>query len=94
MTERETMLESTEPTLLGYMGAAFVGWIFHIMFAFVSTGDIQTASLIFVGYMVTIAYMDNVCELDNSKIACQFNEFWITLSALINSRITNKFETY
>lgn len=88
MTEVETMLENTNPSLLGYIGAGVAGWVFNQIFAFISLGDLSMASLIFVGYMISLSYIDNVCDSDNSKIACQFNEFWITLSALINSKIT------
>ncbi len=86
MNYKEQLLKNPDNSKLSYVGAAVLGMILSGMFHLVTGGQILLGVGLYLLYVVVIMYIDTLCK-KNVKIACEFNEFWITLEELTKRKL-------
>jgi len=86
MSYKLDLLNSTNNSFLGYIGAAVLGYILSLMFNLVLSNQVGTAIVLYTTYMIFIIISQVMCE-KNIKYLCQFNEFWYSLEQLIINKL-------
>jgi len=86
MSYKSDLLNSTNNSFLGYIGAAVLGCILSLMFNLVLSNQMVTAIVLYTAYMIFIVISQVMCE-KNIKYLCQFNEFWYSLEQLIKNKL-------
>lgn len=90
MTEKEKILTSNEPTLLGYIGAALLGLVLNMVAMSVMSGNSLYGIITYAVYILVVTIIDFKCVKDNCRWACRFNEFSITLTELVMKKLNIK----
>ena len=85
-TFKQQLLENPENSVLSYFGAALLGAVLSFVFHLSASGQILTAVGIYIFYMIIITVIDTYAT-NGVKFACEFNEFWISLEALIKRKM-------
>ncbi len=86
-THLETLSQNSNPTILGYIGAAIFGFIMQFAFHNIMMGNILLAISIILLYSLFIAICEFYCREKNCKFLCELNEFWFTVELIIRKKL-------
>ena len=88
MNEYDNIVNSPKKaSLLGYVGAALLGFTMQLILFYIMAGNTLYAILIALVYGLFIAILEFRCKEKNCKFGCQLNEFWLLVEALLIKKL-------
>lgn len=87
MTHLDTMMKNPNSSLLGFVGAAGVGFVMQLVLHLSLGGQPLMALAVVLCYSFIIAIIEFTCRNSDCKVACQLNEFWFTLEAIVRKKL-------